>query len=267
VYLALGDRTQIVMFKSAQFGDIMETSCQRCNARYHITDEQLNMAVGKVRCGECGEVFNALSSLKTCADSTTEKNQYQSTSPQEVLSPSSELSLHEAMYGEEKNSFAFFYPLLWLIGILLLLVMTTTQAFYYQRYELIGSAQYQQKILTLCRFVPCANSLFSSSHQIKLLDRNVFTHPVKLNALMMTGSFVNEAPFPQKPPKLLVSLFDIQGNLIANRQFVSEEYLHSNRQISALKSNEPIQFRLEVLDPGTEALTYEFEFISTKTPF
>ena len=171
------------------------------------------------------------------------------------------------MYGEEKNSFAFFYPLLWLIGILLLLVMTTTQAFYYQRYELIGSAQYQQKILTLCRFVPCANSLFSSSHQIKLLDRNVFTHPVKLNALMMTGSFVNEAPFPQKPPKLLVSLFDIQGNLIANRQFVSEEYLHSNRQISALKSNEPIQFRLEVLDPGTEALTYEFEFISTKTPF
>jgi predicted Zn finger-like uncharacterized protein len=249
------------MFKSSPLGDIMETSCQRCNARYHITDQQLNIAVGKVRCGECGEVFNALSSLKTYADNSTEKNQYQPVLLEEAPSSSSELSLHEAMYGERKISFAFFYPLLWLIGILLLLVLTTTQAFYYQRFELISNAQYQQKILNLCKFLPCGNSLFSSDHQIKLLDRNVFTHPVKPNALMMTGSFVNEAPFPQKPPKLLVSLFDIQGNLIANRQFVSDEYLQSNRQISALQSNESIQFRLEILDPGTEALTYEFEFI------
>jgi predicted Zn finger-like uncharacterized protein len=249
------------MFKSSQLGDIMETSCQKCNARYYITDEQLKIAVGKVRCSECGEVFNALSSLKTYADNIAENIQHQLASPEVDHSSTSELSLHEAMYGEAKSSFTPFYPLLWLIGILLLLVLTTTQAFYYQRYELISSPRYQQQILHLCELVPCANSQFSSSRQIKLLERNVFTHPVKPNALMVTGSFVNEAPFPQKPPKLLVSLFDIQGNLIANRQFVSDEYLQSNSQTSALQSNKPIQFRLEILDPGTEALTYEFEFI------
>jgi len=249
------------MFKRSQLGDIMETSCQNCNARYYITDEQLKIAVGKVRCSECGEVFNALSSLKTYEDNISENNHHQTVLPEVDHSYTSELSLHEAMYGETKSSFKPFYPLLWFIGILLLLVITTTQAFYYQRYELISSSRYQQQILNLCELVPCANSQFSSSRQIKLLERNVFTHPVKPNALMVIGSFVNEAPFPQKLPKLLVSLFDIQGNLIANRQFVSDEYLQPNSQVSTLQSNKPIPFRLEILDPGTEALTYEFEFI------
>jgi predicted Zn finger-like uncharacterized protein len=250
------------MFKSSPLGDIMETSCLQCNARYRITDDQLKIAVGKVRCGECGIVFNALSSLKTYADSTQPANiRPQSVSPEIPHPPNNELSLHEAMYGERKGSFTHFSPLLWLVGILLLLVLAIAQTIYYQRYELISNPRYQQQILGLCELVPCANSEFSSSRQIKLLERNVFTHPVKPNALMVTGSFVNEAPFIQKLPKLLVTLFDVQGNLIANRQFMSDEYLQSGDKLTALQSNKPIQFRLEILDPGTEALTYEFEFL------
>lgn len=250
------------MFRSSQLGDIMETSCKQCNARYRITDDQLKIAVGKVRCGECGVVFNALSSLKTYTDDGRATNmQQQSVSAEIAHDPNSELSLHEAMYGEGKGSLTHFSPLMWLIGILLLLVLGIAQAIYYQRYELISNPRYQQQILHLCELVPCADSQFSSSRQIKLLERNVFTHPVKSTALMVTGSFVNKAPFAQKLPKLLVTLFDIQGNLIANRQFVSDEYLQSSNKPTTLQSDMPIQFRLEILDPGTEALTYEFEFL------
>jgi hypothetical protein len=142
-----------------------------------------------------------------------------------------------------------------------LLVLALTQAIYYQRYELISKPRYQQQILNLCELVPCGDAKFTNSRQIKLLERNVFTHPVKPNALMVTGSFVNKAPFPQKLPKLLVTLFDIQGNLIANRQFVSDEYFQPGNQPTALQSNQSIQFRLEILDPGKVALTYEFEFL------
>jgi len=254
------------MFKSAQLGEIMETSCFQCNARYRITDEQLKIAVGKVRCGECGAMFNALSTLKTYTgndDTPTASHQPEPEphSPAVSQPHNNELSLHEAMYGEGRGSFTQFSPLLWLVGILLLLVLCIAQAVYYQRYELITNPRYQQQILQLCELVPCAESQFSSSRQIKLLERNVFTHPVKPNALMVTGSFVNLAPFAQKLPKLLVTLFDIQGNLIANRQFVSDEYLQIEKELTSLESNKPIQFRLEILDPGTEALTYEFEFL------
>ena len=118
----------------------------------------------------------------------------------------------------------------------------------------------QRQVLTLCRVLPCSPTRFVSIDQIQLLERNVFSHPVAENALMVTGSFKNEAPFPQRMPGMLISLFDVQGRLIANRLFKSTEYLVQRQQRTLLDADETIQFRLELVDPGTEALTYEFEF-------
>ncbi len=36
------------------------TRCPHCDTRFRVTDEQLGIAKGKVRCGSCMEVFNAL---------------------------------------------------------------------------------------------------------------------------------------------------------------------------------------------------------------
>jgi hypothetical protein len=58
----------------------------------------------------------------------------------------------------------------------------------------------------------------------------------------------------------LISLFDIRGNLIANRLFAPAEYLQDANNIGLMQPEKPVQFRLEIVDPGTDALTYEFEF-------
>jgi hypothetical protein len=125
---------------------------------------------------------------------------------------------------------------------------------------LIEDPRFQQQVISLCRLLPCAQGEFSSPDQIRLVERNVFTHPVAANALMVTGSFVNQAPFAQKMPELLISLFDVQGRLIANRLFQPNEYLLDDRNRNVVAPQVPIQFRLEIVDPGTDALTYEFEF-------
>jgi hypothetical protein len=151
-------------------------------------------------------------------------------------------------------------PLTWLIGILLLSAMGVAQTIYYQRYELIENPRYQQQVINICQLLPCSQSQFSSTEQIRLLERNVFTHPVSSNALMMTGSFVNKAPFAQKLPDMLISLFDVKGKLIANRVFMAPEYLLTDKNRRVMPPEKPVQFRLEVIDPGTDALTYEFEF-------
>ncbi len=250
------------MKKKAHLGNIMETSCPNCSARYRVTDNQLQAALGRVKCGECGMVFNALQSLKSF-DGVLPTN-YQlpevMSPPQANDEPAPELSLHEAMYGHKRNSVAHFAPFFWFIGILLLIVTGIVQAIYYQRYQLIKKPDFQQQVQTLCELVPCGESGFSSIQQIKLLERNVFTHPVTSNALMVTGSFVNHASFAQKLPNMLVSLFDIKGSLIANRVFEPGEYLQNDKDGKLLESNKPVQFRLEIVDPGTDALTYEFEF-------
>ncbi|AOY89833.1 hypothetical protein BKP64_17585 [Marinobacter salinus] len=38
----------------------LQTQCPNCQTRFRVTDEQLGIAKGKVRCGNCMEVFNAI---------------------------------------------------------------------------------------------------------------------------------------------------------------------------------------------------------------
>lgn len=262
------------MYKSTHLGEIMETTCNQCGSRFRLTEKQLKQAYGKVRCGECDSVFNALQGLKSfegelpanyyeqleddlALDKTLPISDFESDAESEQRR---ELSLHEAMYGSEGRSFFSLGPLGWFIGIILLAAVGIAQAIYYQRYQLIENPRYQQQVINLCELLPCAETAFASTEQLRLLERNVFTHPIANDALMVTGSFTNKAPFAQKLPDMLISLFDVQGKLIANRMFTPAEYRLDDKNRGVIKSQAIVQFRLEVVDPGTDALTYEFEF-------
>ena len=264
------------MFSSTHLGEVMETTCNQCKSRFRLTEKQLQQAYGKVCCGECGSVFNAMTALKNYEGELPpdyfEKQQDEDELQHEKTMPVTDfdletnfverrqVSLHEAMYGSERRSFFSLVPLAWLVGILLLAAVGIAQAIYYQRYQLVENPRYQQQVINLCQVLPCAETAFSSTEQIRLLERNVFTHPVASNALMVTGSFVNQAPFAQKLPELLISLFDVQGKLIANRLFAPSEYLLDDKNRGVIAPDLPVQFRLEIVDSGTDALTYEFEF-------
>ena len=260
------------MSTSVQLGDEMQTSCLHCGSVFRITSEQLEMARGQVRCSQCMQVFNALLTLENFSGEHDE-TQEASTDypPPEIDAPKStnspavpvpenhSVSLNEAMYGDNPVSNPSLKPMLWIAGIVLMIIIGVVQFVYYQRYQLISSTQYQQQILNLCQILPCDESRFNNLSQIQLIERNVFTHPTRDNALMVTGSFINEASFEQPVPSLMISLSDIQGNLIANRLFTAQEYL-TDKSLQQLPPGKPVQFRLEIVDPGNEALTYEFEF-------
>jgi len=242
--------------------EVMETSCPHCASRFRVSEDQIQLAMGQVQCGECGKIFDAWESLKYEDDNPQVDDQIETAGDtSNIPQARPELSLHEAMYGDRRTRLSQFAPLFWLVGILMLAALSIAQTIYYQRFSLIEKSRYQKQVLSLCQLVPCNESQFSSTQQIKLLDRNVFTHPVQSGALMVTGSFVNQAIFDQKLPKLLVSLFDLQGKLIANRLFTPSEYLQTDRNRRLMEVAKPVQFRLEISDPGTDALTYEFEFM------
>jgi hypothetical protein len=141
-----------------------------------------------------------------------------------------------------------------------MLIVSIVQLVYYQRYHLVASSEYQQQILGMCRVLPCDDSRFYNPAQLRMIERHVFSHPTREQALMITGSFINDAPFAQKLPGMLISLSDINGKLIANREFSHREYLAGAAQ-RRVRPGQTVQFRLEIIDPGTAALTYEFEFI------
>ncbi len=257
------------MSSRMQLSDTMQTTCPHCGSIFRLSADHLESARGKVRCGECQQIFNALLSLENFTgefdESLIQQRKDESKtdlSEPQVESPVDEpVTLKQAMYGENHESSSGFKSLLWVAGILLLVITVIIQTVYYQRYTLIASPHYQQQILNLCQILPCDESRFSNLAQIKLLDRNIFTHPTRKDALMVSGSFVNKASFSQAVPSLLISLSDSQGNFIANRLFKSEEFL-ADKAINRLKPGKPVQFRFEIIDPGSEALAYEFEFYS-----
>ncbi len=249
-----------------QLSDTLQTTCPNCSSIFRMSADQLDLARGQVRCGECMQVFNALLTLENY---TGELNHLPVVNRSENITTNTDqtldrqiqesVSLKQAMYGDNYSSSSNFKPLLWIAGILLLIIIAIIQTVYYQRYKLISSRHYQQQILNLCQLLPCDKSRFTDLAQVKLLERNIFTHPTRKNALMVSGSFVNKASFSQTIPDLLISLSDTQGNYIANRLFKAQEFL-TDKTIKLLQPGKPVQFRLEILDPGSEALAYEFEF-------
>ncbi len=278
------------MSTSTYLEDNMQTTCPHCDSVFLVSQDNLNEAQGQVKCSQCLETFNALLSLENFygdIDNIQTTNILESEAKTEsaIEPPSTDkkeepvnnaslppsnldyqeslpsVSLREAMYGKGHKSNSSLKTLLLTASLLLLTITAVIQIVYYQRYTLVSTAQYQQQILNLCQILPCDKSRFSNLSQIKLIERNVFTHPTQNKALMVTGSLINQAPFAQSIPNLLISLSDTQGNLIANRLFQPKEYL-SNIKLSELLPDQPVQFQLELIDPGNKALTYEFEFIS-----
>ena len=261
-----------VMTQSTQLGTDLQTACTHCGSVFRVTPEQLDLARGQVRCNQCMQVFNALTFLDNfdpnaqplTPDSLPDSHPEGQADLPTTLSEAEQetLSLNEAMYGSQSHGRQrqSIKPLLWVVGVLILVILSIVQLIYYQRYQLIASANYQTQILNLCQILPCDESRFSSPSQIRMLERNVFSHPTRDGALMVIGSFVNDAPFVQSMPKLLISLSDRNGNLIANRMFEAREYLTKHTR-ARLQPGKAVQFKLEIVDPGTEALTYEFEFI------
>ena len=114
----------------------------------------------------------------------------------------------------------------------------------------------------LCDVLPCRYSGSADVSKISLTNRDVRSHPTQKNALLISAAFVNQAGFDQPYPDILVTLSDLSGNIVANRRFTPQEYLDKmyNRFL-LMESGTPVHITLPVLDPGNDAINFEFTFL------
>ncbi|MBI1422045.1 MAG: DUF3426 domain-containing protein [Gammaproteobacteria bacterium] len=114
----------------------------------------------------------------------------------------------------------------------------------------------------VCDDIPCRYSGKIDVSQIKLISRDVSSHPTQANALLISAAFVNQAPFDQPYPIIQITLYDLSGNVVASRRFTPQEYLQDmyNRFL-LMESGTPVHVTLAVLDPGKDAINFEFSFL------
>jgi len=152
--------------------------------------------------------------------------------------------------------------LLWSLCSIVLLLGVGLQVAWTQRDSIMQSALARPYLETLCERVDCSELNMRAPDQMEMASRNVYTHPTVEDALMISLTLVNRANFAQAYPDIRIHFSDRIGTVIASRQLRPQEYLAMEAaQLRQLLPDEPVSFGIEIKDPGTTALTYEFEFL------
>lgn len=260
----------------------MYTKCPECRAVFRVTTEQLSMAEGLVRCGICDNVFNGRDYIEEDHNpESSSESAYDDSQALEDHIEAEAAGFEIDDVGQEDDDTLtdadriptvirddFGGNLLaktnspiqiavFTLGAIALAVFFLGQISYWQNIDVLPSTW----VDGFCNVVGCNENNTRDLAAIKILNRNIYSHPNEKEALMITTSFVNQGVSAQEFPLLEITLLDTQGQIIAVRRFSPKDYLVNKSLADTLMPpDQPVGARLEVLDPGNKVIAYEFEF-------
>ena len=228
----------------------MYTRCSHCSAVFRVTMKELTAAQGKLRCGECAGVFNAMDSLSTKLPNhvdPSEKISFESLNKkqQSGFTASSQNPIKEAIKQNEKPPKvrdSANRNKLWTALVALGLCAALAAQVWLSRDVWFNQLRQPEKV--------------------KMLSKNVFSHPSQPDALIITASIKSFTNDTQPYPYLEARLLDIQNNTIALRRFRPHEYLEQYESGAMLQGNKTVSIRLKIQDPpGNKAKHFQFSFL------
>lgn len=260
----------------------MFTRCPSCGTVFNISDQQLVVADGSVRCGACEIIFDARLSLFAKIDYTPDQdsevdvaaeadiilptsivttgNGDQEVSLDPVNSPSQapipETISDQISALEDKTKSSSLLNVLGLASLLLLSGLLALQITAINKPRLLPTPIQA----SVCKWLKCANP--TALDQIQILNRDIYTHAEVEDALTVSMTMINRAEFAQPFPLLELRLFDVAGDVIVARRFSPDEYLPFEWSASNLfPHSKAISLHLDLVDPGQQVVGYEFNFL------
>ena len=149
------------------------------------------------------------------------------------------------------------------VVLFVLIVDLGLQTIVFRSYDIVTKWPQTRSILAgVCEYLPCVYSGRREPRKIQLVNRDVRVHPSAKHALLISATVVNQSGHAQPYPRLAIKLSDLSGDVIAEREFAPQEYLKdSESKLKLLRPDVPTLITLEVLDPGSEAVNFEFRFL------
>ena len=228
----------------------MYTRCSHCSAVFRVTMKELTAAQGKLRCGECSGVFNAMDSLSTKLPNhldPAEKISFESLNKKQQSSSTASTTnpVREAIkQNESRTTLSQPKSNKKLLAILLIAALLAALA---------AQVWFSKDVW------------FSKLRQpdtVKMLSKNVFSHPSQPEALIITASIKSSANDSQPFPYLEARLLDASNRTIALRRFRPHEFLETYEPDALLESNKEVSIRLKIQDPpGNRAKHFQFSFL------
>lgn len=150
----------------------------------------------------------------------------------------------------------------WAVGSVLLMLVFLAQAIYFARDDLARDPKLRPWLETACAYVGCTLSQPVETGKIEILGWDVRSHPIAAKALVASTTLINNAAFAQPYPLLELRFSDMNGTPLAQRRFKPREYLPTGTDFHAgMPPDTPIQVKLELMDPGSAAVNFEFHAI------
>ena len=242
----------------------MLTRCPACETHFRVTAEQLKARAGRVRCGECQHLFNALDSLieesmavaaplaseppptslaitlvdmeQDVAASSEATTAEVAVPPAPILEPAPEpAEAPEAAAADSDGgdwSETFPQPLPpprrwpWAIGSAVALAALGMQAALAFRVELaVLMPEARPALVALCEIGDCKVGLPTKVALVGIEASDLYPDSGHAGRLTLTATLKNRAPFAQQFPHLELTLTDIADKAIARKVMAPEDYL------------------------------------------
>ncbi len=217
----------------------MLTRCPACDTDFRVSAEQLKAKQGKVRCGQCRHVFDALASLLDEASPVTngqselllaearraEHSADPETPAAESLALTNEAPLQDAVKGQRRSR-------IWAYCSLLALVLLILQAVFQLRTELsVLVPAFKPVLKHTCDLLGCELSLPRKPELLGIEASDL--HPDADKHLLLAATLKNRAPFAQAYPILEVTLTDSGDQALLRKVIAPNQYLPKNVDTAA----------------------------------
>jgi len=226
---------------------MMITRCPACATSFRVTPEQLKAVHGKVRCGQCQRIFNALDTLLDAVSETVAQPQPQHELPlmaeaavenpeRLIESPARNIEtaaeygwqaqdtvalLHET--GSEKSAL---HTWLWAVAASLALLVLMLQALLQFRVELsVLSPQTKPLLQASCKSLGCDLPLPRKVDLVGIESSDLNPDKTNKEQLLLAATLKNRAPFAQAYPYLELTLTDTADRPLLRKVLAPANYL------------------------------------------
>ena len=146
-------------------------------------------------------------------------------------------------------------------GSLVLLTVALIAALYgyRERNNLVDNPLTRPFYSVWCSIKGCAVPARFDKSQMKVVEKNIFSHPTLDDALVITVLLENNADFEQRYPALFLWLSDSARRTVAANEFEPAVYLPKNGLTaeSVLAPGQQRRISIDVRDPGRRAVSLE----------
>jgi predicted Zn finger-like uncharacterized protein len=230
------------------------TECPDCHAKFRVTDGQLRLADGRVRCGNCLSIFDAHNGRADRPAVTAIDHSKEHSTGLQFAQLDAEPIVLERFNTQPESPFK---TALMILILLLCATLSALQYLWFERAKLNAHPSLRPLYILLCSQIDCDLSAKEGLALLTIEQTLVRDHPRYSNALEVTLKINNQSTLYQPYPAVELSLKDLQGRLISRRTFDPNEYLELGINPERLSPKLPVQIQLTLTKPDEAIASFE----------